>query len=391
MAVAERLKMMKKFLTFFKKETVLCVSFMLAAVSMFIVPPDKDYLEYIDFRTLAILFCLMSVMAGLQKAGVFGRIAKRLMDHVKSGRGLILTLVLLCFFSGMFITNDVALITFVPFTFIVLGMLGDGQKDRLALPVVVMQTIAANLGSMLTPVGNPQNLYLYGKAGLSIREFLMLMLPYTLLSLVLLAVWSLIQGRAWPQAIRTGETSLPDDLPHEKGVTYRIAVYLVLFLLCLLTVAHILPWQAVFFAVIIMVAAADRQVFVKVDYSLLLTFACFFVFVGNIGRIPAFRSFLEDMIAGREVYTAIAVSQIISNVPAALLLSGFTDDFAALIVGTNLGGLGTLIASMASLISYKYVAKETEGCKGKYIALFTAGNVSFLAALVLMKILLGIR
>ena len=389
MAVAERLKMMKKILTFFKKETVLCVSLMLAAVSMFIVPPDKDYLEYIDFRTLAILFCLMSVMAGLQKAGVFGRIAKRLMDHVKSGRGLILTLVLLCFFSGMFITNDVALITFVPFTFIVLGMLGDGQKDRLALPVVVMQTIAANLGSMLTPVGNPQNLYLYGKAGLSIREFLMLMLPYTLLSLVLLAVWSLIQGRTWPQVIRTGETCLPDDLPHKKGVTYRIAVYLVLFLLCLFTVAHILPWQAVFFAVIIVVAAADRQVFVKVDYSLLLTFACFFVFVGNIGRIPAFRSFLEDMIAGREVYTAIAVSQIISNVPAALLLSGFTEDFAGLIVGTNLGGLGTLIASMASLISYKYVAKETEGCKGKYIALFTAGNVFFLAALVLMKILLG--
>ena len=379
--------MMKSIFVFFKKETVLCVSLILAVVSMFIVPPDINYWEYIDFRTLAILFCLMSVMAGFQKAGVFGRIAKKLLGHVRSGRGLILTLVLLCFFAGMFITNDVALITFVPFTFIVLGMLGDEQKDRLALPIVVMQTIAANLGSMLTPVGNPQNLYLYGKAGLSIREFLLLMLPYTVLSLVMLVVWSLIQGRACPHNPGAGEASVQDDPPKDKSTAYKIVVYLVLFLLCLFAVARILPWQAVFFAVIIMVFVIDRQVFAKVDYSLLLTFAGFFVFVGNIGRIPAFRDFLQGMIAGREVYTAIIVSQVISNVPAALLLSGFTEDFAELIVGTNLGGLGTLIASMASLISYKYVAKETSGCKGKYIMLFTLGNIFFLAALVLLNVL----
>lgn len=380
---------MKRILAFFKKETVLSVSLILAVVSMFIVPPDINYGGYIDFRTLAILFCLMSVMAGFQKAGVFGRIAKKLLGHVKSGRGLILTLVLLCFFSGMFITNDVALITFVPFTFIILGMLGDEQKDRLALTIVVMQTIAANLGSMLTPVGNPQNLYLYGRAGLSIPEFLLLMLPYTLLSLVLLVVWSLIQGRACPQMSGADEASVQDDWPQGKGAACRIAVYLALFLLCLLAVAHILPWQAVFFAVIIMVFVSDRQVFVKVDYSLLLTFTGFFVFVGNVGRIPAFRDFLQDMITGREVYTSVMVSQIISNVPAALLLSGFTEDYEGLIVGTNLGGLGTLIASMASLISYKYVAKETKGCKRKYIVLFTVGNIFFLALLVLMNVLLG--
>ena len=376
-------------ISFFKRETVLCVSFILAVVSMFIVPPDKDYWGYIDFRTLAILFCLMSVMAGFQKAGVFDWIAKKLLGHVRSGRGLILTLVLLCFFSGMFITNDVALITFVPFTFIVLGMLGDKQKDRLVLPVVVMQTIAANLGSMLTPVGNPQNLYLYGRAGLSIREFLMLMMPYTLLSLVLLVVWSLVQGRAWPQALESGEASVQDNLPQGKKAVYPLVVYLMLFLLCLLAVGHILPWQAVLAAVVIMILVTDRQVFARVDYFLLLTFAGFFVFVGNVGRIPAFRDFLQDMIAGREVYTAIIVSQIISNVPAALLLSGFTENFEGLIVGTNLGGLGTLIASMASLISYKYVAKETSGCKSKYIVLFTVGNIFFLAALVLLNVLLG--
>ncbi len=385
--------MMKRILAFFKQETVLCVSLILAAGSMLIVPPDRNYWGYIDFRTLAILFCLMSVMAGFQKAGVFGRIAEKLLGHVRSGCGLILTLVLLCFFAGMFITNDVALITFVPFTFIILSMLGEEQKDKLALPIVVMQTIAANLGSMLTPVGNPQNLYLYGKAGLSIGEFLLLMLPYTLLSLVMLVIWSLIQGRACPQTSVAGGGAMQDDLPHdlsqEKGAAYRIAVYLVLFLLCLLTVAHVLPWQAVFFVVILMIFVTDRQVFAEVDYSLLLTFAGFFVFVGNVGRIPAFRDFLQDMIAGREIYMAVIVSQIISNVPAALLLSGFTEDFAGLIVGTNLGGLGTLIASMASLISYKYVAKETKGCKGKYILLFTVGNIFFLAALILLNVVMG--
>lgn len=386
---AERFKMMNRIFAFFKKETVLCVSFILAVASMFIVPPDRNYWEYIDFRTLAILFCLMSVMAGLQKIGVFDRVAKKLLGHVKSGHSLVLTLVLLCFFSSMFITNDVALITFVPFTFIVLNMLGEGQKDRLLLPVVVLQTIAANLGSMLTPLGNPQNLYLYGKAGLSIYEFLMLMLPYTLLSLVLLVVWSMIQGRVCPQIPKLSEATAQQGLSHGKKAVYPLVVYLMLFLLCLLTVGRILPWQAAFFAVLIMVFAVDRQVLVKVDYSLLFTFICFFVFIGNVGRIPAFRDFLQGMIAGREVYTAVIVSQVISNVPAALLLSGFTENFAGLIIGTNLGGLGTLLASMASLISYKYVAKEESGRKSKYILLFSTGNIFFLALLVLLHILLG--
>jgi len=378
---------MNKILAFFKKETVLCVSLILAVVSMFIVSPDKGYWGYIDFRTLAILFCLMSIMAGLQKIGVFGWVAGKLLGHVRSGRSLILLLVLLCFFSSMLITNDVALITFVPFTFTVLNMLGDRQKDRMVLPIVVMQTIAANLGSMLTPVGNPQNLYLYGKAGLSIREFLVLMLPYTLLSLAMLVGWGLIQGKACPRPLELGEVSAQQDFPHGKEAAYPLAVYLALFFLCLFAVGRILPWQAVLFAVIILVFVTDRKVFTKVDYSLLLTFIGFFVFVGNVGRIPALRDFLQEMIAGREIYTAILVSQVISNVPTALLLSGFTEDFTGLIVGTNLGGLGTLIASMASLISYKYVAKETKGCKGKYIALFTCGNIFFLVALVLMNVL----
>lgn len=396
--------MKNRIFVFLKKETVLCVSLILAALSMLFVPPDREYWGYIDFRTLAILFSLMSIMAGLQKAGVFEKIAQKLLSHVKSVRSLLLTLVLLCFFSAMFITNDVALITFVPFTFIVLDLLGDGRKDRLVLPAVVMQTIAANLGSMLTPVGNPQNLYLYGKAGLSVEEFLLLMLPYTVLSFLLLAGWSLLQGGRCPQALEPDSVSVRKPALREReaagstsaipaaapgSVARLLVVYLILFLLCLLAVGRMVPWQAAFAAVILVVFIADRRVFVKVDYSLLLTFAGFFVFVGNMGRIPALREFLQDMIAGREVYTAVLVSQIISNVPAALLLSGFTEDFAGLIVGTNLGGLGTLIASMASLISYKYMAKEAAGRKGRYLVLFTVGNGFFLAALVLLHVLLG--
>ena len=380
--------MTNRIIFFLKKETVLCVSLILAIVSMFIVKPDSEYMGYIDIRTLAILFCLMSVMAGLQKIGVFKWVAGKLIRRMRNGSSLVLTLVLLCFFSSMIITNDVALITFVPFTFTVFRMLGEEQKKRLLLPVVVMQTIAANLGSMLTPIGNPQNLYLYGKAGISIGEFITLMLPYTVLSLLILAALSLIQGKACKQTFELGEESAHEDFIHGDGVIYHLLVYGVLFLLCLLTVGRILPWQAVLLVVIIAVFVTDRKVLAEVDYSLLLTFVGFFIFIGNVGRIAAFREFLQNVIVGREIFTAIIASQIISNVPAALLLSGFTQDFAGLIIGTNLGGLGTLIASMASLISYKYVAKEAEESKGRYILLFTVANVCFLAVLVLFNFLI---
>nr|WP_298023557.1 SLC13 family permease [uncultured Dysosmobacter sp.] len=380
---------MDRMAAFFKKDTVLCIALILAAGSILAVPPDSEYLGYVDFRTLAILFGLMTVTAGLQKIGVFDQIAEKLLGHVQTARGIILSLTLLCFFSSMLITNDVALITFVPFTFIVLGMLGAEQRDRLLLPVVVMQTIAANLGSMLTPIGNPQNLYLYGKAGISVPAFLRLMLPYALLSLVLLVAWGLLLGRSCAQPPVFEKDTAQASPRREKGAAALLILYLALFILCLLAVGHILPWQAAFAAVLILVFLTDRQVLAKVDYALLLTFVGFFIFIGNVGRIPAFRAFLQSIIAGREIATAIAASQVISNVPAALLLSGFTEDFAGLIVGTNLGGLGTLIASMASLISYKRIAKEAGDRRGRYIALFTVGNLFFLAALVLLNVLIS--
>ncbi len=379
---------MKKLLTFIKKEIVLCAALLLAVLSAFVIPPDREYAGYIDYRTLAILFSLMSVMAGLQKLGLLHRIAQGLLGRVKSRRGLILILVLLCFFSSMLITNDVALITFVPFTFTVLGMMGEEQRCKLVLPLIAMQTIAANLGSMLTPIGNPQNLYLYGKAEVSIGEFVWLMLPYTLLSLLLLTGWALIlggggRGRLEPRQI--SGMSLESGESGESGKTaiLRLVAYLTLFGLCLLAVAHVLPWQAALAAVLVTVSVTDRKVLRKVDYSLLLTFVGFFIFIGNMGRIPVFRDFLQNVVTGRETYAAVAASQIISNVPAALLLSGFTDNYRGLIIGTNLGGLGTLIASMASLISYKYVAKEEGGRKGAYIGIFTVSNLVFLVVLLI--------
>ena len=385
---------MEKLKDFVKKEVVLVVAAVLAIVSMLVVPPDKEYIGYIDFSTLSILFSLMAVMAGLQTVGVFREIAEKLLGKVRKVWQLVLILVMLCFFFSMFITNDVALITFVPFTFIILELLGDETEQKLMIPVVVLQTIAANLGSMLTPIGNPQNLYLYGQAGMGVGEFMLLLLPYTLVSFLLLLVLCLYFGKrsdtyADPEAM--GRFQNMTSKTHLSGGKWDIPRYLVLFVLCLLTVAKVkwFPYWITLLVVIIALLIFDRKLFPKIDYSLLLTFVGFFVFIGNMGRIPAFREFLQGIIAGNEVLTAVISSQVISNVPAALLLSGFTNHYEALILGTNLGGLGTLIASMASLISYKYIVKENKCSKGAYFGFFTVANVLFLVILLLVWFLLG--
>ena len=357
-----------------KKEAVLSVAVILAVVSSFLVHPDKEYLGYIDFRTLAILFCLMAVMAGLQQIGLFGYVAEKLLKLVKHVRGIIFILIMLCFFSSMLITNDVALITFVPFTFIVLKMILGERAEKLIVPVVVMQTIAANLGSMLTPIGNPQNLYLYGKTSMNFGSFIGFMLPYTVIAFILLTAWCLLfpyKGEKQAALQLVKETSL---------VTYKkqLTVYGVLFVLCLLTVAHILSYEVTLLAVLVVVFFLDKNVLGKVDYALLLTFVGFFIFIGNMGRIPAFHAFIQEIITGNEVITSVIASQFMSNVPAALLLSGFTNQYELLIIGTNLGGLGTIIASMASLISFKYIGKEYRNLRGKYLIYFTVANVLFL-------------
>lgn len=381
----------KKLCAFIKKETVLTVAIVLAVISAVPVTPDKAYAGYIDFRTLSILFCLMAVMAGLQKLGVFRKVAGMLLRHTHNTVQLVEVLVLLCFFFSMVITNDVSLITFVPFTFIVLRLSGEDAMKKLAVPVIVLQTIAANLGSMLTPIGNPQNLYLYGKAQMSAGAFILLMLPYSLVSLLLLVLCAAVTAKRSKISVQGVTTvSLGDNVESEtaerKG--YLLPMYLLLFLLCLFTVARVIPYPVTLVIVAAAVLILDRSTITKVDYSLLLTFVGFFVFIGNMGRMPAFRDFLQGIIGGREVVTSVIASQVISNVPAALLLSGFTEDVQALIVGTNLGGLGTLIASMASLISYKQVVGQIPEEKKRYFWWFTVANIAFLAILLVLNIIL---
>ncbi len=378
---------MQKLINFVKKEMVLVVAVVLAIGSMFFVTPDAAYIEYIDFRTLSILFCLMAVMAGLQQMGVFREIAEALLKKVQKIWQLVMILVMLCFFFSMLITNDVALITFVPFTFIILELLGEDVSKKLMIPVVVMQTIAANLGSMFTPIGNPQNIYLHGMSGMNIGSFLLLMLPYTLVSFILLAVYCLYLGKKCEKGDASAPLQAFQDMTertHLQGGASDIVRYLLLFALSLMTVAGRIPYLVTLGIVLVVLVIFDRKLFAKIDYALLMTFVGFFVFIGNMGRVAAFRDFLQGMMEGNEVMTAVVSSQVISNVPAALLLSGFTNHYEALIVGTNLGGLGTLIASMASLISYKYVVKENKCSKGAYFGFFTVANVVFLVILLLI-------
>ncbi len=416
---------------FMKKEAVLVAASILAIVSAFFVTPSADYIGYIDFRVLGILLSLMTVMAGLRGTGFFDRLGTRLLASTHSTFQLICSLVFLCFFTSMLITNDVALITFVPFAIMTLQK---SKQEALMIPVVVLQTLAANLGSMLTPIGNPQNLYLYNLMGLSIPAFVRIMLPATATAGVMLLISVLVISRreagkdceatsgvresdcdvttnqAFAGAQRADEGSeVLDSATHTHEVasqldaagavtqgstsssretTIKNVAYLVLFALSLLVVMRVLPYYVVLAIVLVTVFVMDRQVLASVDYFLLLTFIAFFIFTGNMGQLTGIRDLLQSLVAGHEIGIGIAASQVISNVPATLLLSSFTTQYDKLLLGVNLGGLGTLIASMASLISYKAYAQAYNETKGKYFFWFTATNVLYLIVLVGVTVVL---
>lgn len=391
----------------------------LAIISCFFVTPGREYLSYINWRTLILLFCLMAVVAGFAKAGVFRYISRKLSQRMKDTRRLSVGFMLLCFLLSMFVTNDVALVTVVPLT--LLTMMGCSEKAK--IQTLVQETIAANLGSMLTPFGNPQNLYLTSYYGIGMGEFLRLMLPYTGVALVILLLQTLISpkeglgGRAREAGIPergaseagipeerakgaeapegknreaaslyesgenlTGkdemyEEALREKLLRSKGRLVSILLYGILFIVSMFSVARILDYRILFGIILITILVYDRSVLRNVNYTLLLTFVSFFVLIGNLGAMTQIQAALTQMIEGRELLTAILSSQIISNVPAAVLLSGFTDQGKALIVGTNLGGLGTLIASMASIITFQLYSLESGAKKGKYLLTFTLWNV----------------
>lgn len=375
--------LVRKIVNFAKKETVLFAAVLLAFGSMVCVPPDMQYLSYIDYRVLALLFCLMTVMEGFKSTGFFAAVAGKLLEKVKTFRQLYLVLVFLCFFTSMWITNDVALLTFVPFTVLVLRMTGLEQE---MIPVIVLQTIAANLGSMTTPVGNPQNLYLYSISGMGIGAFLQIMGPLTLISAGLIFLICLIH-KDFP--IRQGMLGKEIVGVRKAGENQVLAV---LFFISLLSVFRILSWQLLLLIVLascigIKAFCKEKYLPLEADFGLLLTFVAFFIFIGNMGRICAVREVLSQVLNGRELLISFLCSQMISNVPAAILLSGFTQEYRGLLQGVNIGGLGTLIASLASLISYKFFAAESEqtpaaGTRGRYMITFTIWNVGM--ALVLL-------
>ena len=356
--------MLKAIKEFLAKETVLCVAAVCAIATMFIVPPDKEYLHYIDFRVLCLLLCLMAVIAGLKAIGLFDWLTYQLLHRIHSGRVLGITLVLLPFFCSMFVTNDVALIIFIPFTLMLLEQLG---CRHCIIPVTVFQTIAANLGSMATPVGNPQNLYLYAFYDLSIGDFFSVTLPLTAVSLIALLAASI------PLMPRT----LPKGSMEKAGIrsSKQLMIYLALFLLCLLTVFRVIPYSVTTAITVIVLLLVDRKLLKEIDYMLLLTFVCFFIVSENLGRVEGIRTFLQQLLQSNTLLTAIGTSQVISNVPAAVILSGFTDAWKDLLAGVNIGGLGTPIASLASLITIKFYMRWPGAKIGRFLIYFTVANV----------------
>ena len=369
--------MIKKIKAFISKEPILCVAAGCALLTMFFVPPDKEYLHYIDFRVLCLLLCLMAVIAGLKAVGVFNCLTYQLLNRIQSGRILGITLVLLPFFSSMFITNDVALIIFIPFTLMLLEQVGCGQC---IIPVVVLQTVAANLGSMATPVGNPQNLYLYAFYNMSIGDFFSVTLPLTVICLVALLAASL------PLLPRKLQKPVMEQTAIRSAK--HMGVYIALFVLCLLTVFRVVPYPITTVITVAVLFVMDKRRLKEIDFMLLLTFICFFTVSENLGRIDVIRAYLQELLQKNTLLTAVGASQVISNVPAAVVLSGFTDRWQELLSGVNIGGLGTPIASLASLITIKFYMQWPNAKGMRFIGCFMLVNIVFLAALVLIAMAL---
>ena len=368
--------MIKKIIEFIARETVLCIAALCAIITMFLVPPDLEYLHYIDFRVLCLLLCLMAVVAGLKAIGTFDWLTYQLLKKVHSGRILGITLVLLPFFCSMVVTNDVALIIFVPFTLMLLNSLG--YTDRI-IPVTVLQTVAANLGSMATPVGNPQNLYLYAFYDISISDFFSVTLPLTGISLAGLVIAScpILPKTMKQQKLQQATISSVRDL----------MIYFTLFFLCLLTVFRVIPYPVTTAITVIVLLVVNRKLLKEIDYMLLLTFVCFFTVSENLGRVDAVRSFLQQFLHWDALLAAVGTSQVISNVPAAIVLSGFTDQWQSMLAGVNIGGLGTPIASLASLITLKFYMNWPGAKIAKFMLYFLAANVIGLLLLIAYTLL----
>ncbi len=346
------------------------VAIVLAALTCFFVPFDKQYLGYFDFSTLATLFCTLAVVASFKNIRFFTWLAKKIVVKFGNLRNTVFALVFITYFGSMVMANDMALITFLPLGYIVLESCE--RQDKMPI-VFVMQNVAANLGGMLTPFGNPQNIYLYNFYNIGAAEFLKIMSVPCAVALLLIVAVCLFVKKDKIQLFAKQE---------KTPSVWRSVVYALLFVLSLLIVFDVLSWYIVLAVVTVAILMLDFRALGKVDYGLLVTFAAFFVFSGNLARITAVNEILSSLVSKSPLLVGVASCQLISNVPTAVLLSKFTTDYANLLVAVNIGGLGTPIASLASLITLNEFRKHNPAALKRYIATFLMINFSFLAVLV---------
>lgn len=363
---------------FVKKNTVMVIAFFAAAMTTIFVPIDAQYIGYFDFKTLTCLFCVLAVVCALKDIRFFYMLARRIVHLFRNARLSILALVYITFIGSMLIANDMALLTFLPLGYLVLTTTG---KEKYMPFTFIMQNIAANLGGMLTPFGNPQNLYLYTKFSIPNAEFVSIMAPPFTLAVALITASCLIFVKPDALEVPDEEISLPP---------LRTTLYLALFALAIAIVFRGIPYWIGLVVIPLVLLFADRKALLEVDYPLLLTFVFFFIFAGNMGRIDAVRSFFSSLLEKDTLTFSTLSCQAISNVPSAILLSQFTDNYRALLVGVNIGGVGTLIASLASLITFREYVKHNPGKAGSYIAQFSAFNFSFLFVLLSFMKALGV-
>ena len=352
------------------------IAFGAAAVTAIAVPVDEQYYGYFDLKTLACLFCVLAVVCALKNIRFFYLLAHRIVARFKNMRLCALALVYVTFIGSMLIANDMALLTFLPLGYLVLSVTG---KERYMARLFILQNIAANLGGMLTPFGNPQNLYLYSKFSIPDGAFIRVMAPSFLLSIALFTLCCFLFFKPEAMEVPREEIRLPAG---------RTALYLILFALSIVMVFRVIPYYVGFFTVLAALLLADPEALKKVDYPLLLTFAFFFIFAGNMGRLAPVRELLTSLMEKNPLLVSTLSCQVISNVPSAILLSQFTDDWAPLLIGVNIGGTGTLIASLASLITFREYTAHNRGKAGKYILLFSAFNFAFLLILLCFNLVL---
>ncbi len=355
-----------KLVSFIKNNAVLCVAFVLALITSCIVPPDKAYVDYFDFKTLTCLFCVLAVVCALKNVRFFYALAQKIVSLFKTARLCVLALVYVTFIGSMLIANDMALLTFLPLGYFVLSSTG---KTKYMAVTFILQNIAANLGGMLTPFGNPQNLYLYTKFSIPTTEFMGIMLPHFLFSVALITLCCFLFVKSEPLTLEGEKITLP--IP-------RTAFYLGLFALSIVIVFRVIPYIIGLIVIVVSLLIADRKALKKVDYPLLFTFVFFFIFAGNMSRISAVRDLISSLLGKDALLISTLSCQLISNVPSAILLSQFTGNYSELLVGVNIGGVGTLISSLASLITFREYVKHNPKKTGYYIAVFSAFNFAFL-------------